>query len=82
MFFLKKIYLRYVSFELYPGDFYPFYMKGAFYMLTNKAIEAILKETFKFKAIPIEDLLFTGIIAKHVNASLINSSKYIREGNV
>lgn len=57
-------------------------MNGPTYMLTELAVKAILNKTSKTNAIPIEDILYTGIIANIIKADKINRWNYFRFNKV
>lgn len=57
-------------------------MNGPVYLMTGATVKAILNSTQQFKAIPIEDMLFTGIIGEHIKANKIDSWKFFRSGKV
>jgi hypothetical protein len=61
--FLIKKNKRYVSPQDFPKPIYPHYANGATYLLTSKAVKSIMNATDNVHAFPIEDVLYTGILA-------------------
>lgn len=47
-------------------------------MLTSLAVKNIIENVNKYKAIPIEDVLYTGIIAKANNIKKYQRKNYFR----
>ncbi|VDK68965.1 unnamed protein product [Anisakis simplex] len=65
----------YVPEELYQGNKYPVYVGGIFYLVTSDAVGKILRNVNETWLIPIEDLLFTGIIASLANITRIDERR-------
>uniref|UniRef100_A0A183BUQ6 Hexosyltransferase n=1 Tax=Globodera pallida TaxID=36090 RepID=A0A183BUQ6_GLOPA len=69
-----------VSRALYAAKKYPPYMNGPTYLLSNKAVKEILEATGEVKALPIEDILFTGILAGRMHVHKFSVWQHFRFG--
>jgi hypothetical protein len=69
---------RYVSRKVYPSDRYPNYVNGPAYMMTAEAVRALLAQTPQVDQFPMEDVLFTGVLAQAGNVSLYECTDYLR----
>lgn len=71
----------YVSFDEYPGEFlsrfvnlfnqldnyYPTFCQGCSYLVTTQAVSTLLNHTKNVRVIHLEDVLFTGLVAKNAS---------------
>jgi hypothetical protein len=73
-----KFLSRYVSRAVYPHAFYPDYLNGPIYMFTVESIRAVLALTDQVNVLPMEDVLFTGILADEAGVKRINDNEYVR----
>ncbi|KAL3082971.1 hypothetical protein niasHS_010773 [Heterodera schachtii] len=76
----EKTHRWYVPRTLYAAKRYPPYMNGPTYLLSNEAVKRILDVTAKVKAVPIEDILFTGILASKMQVHKFSAWKHFRYG--
>uniref|UniRef100_A0A915M9I1 Hexosyltransferase n=1 Tax=Meloidogyne javanica TaxID=6303 RepID=A0A915M9I1_MELJA len=63
----EKSHKWYVPEEVYPHKKYPNYVNGCTYMCSAVAIKRILEACPRVKAINMEDVLYTGIVAQEAN---------------
>ncbi|GMT03075.1 hypothetical protein PENTCL1PPCAC_25249, partial [Pristionchus entomophagus] len=61
----------YVSFHQYSEWFFPNYCSGPAYVLTSHAVNAIMKKLHEFDVMTIEDVFFTGIVARAADVKRI-----------
>jgi len=71
----------YVSADVFPESIYPPYMNGPTYLMSNDAVTAILKHCRDVKPFAIEDILYTGVLARKAGVAKVNGWIYFREGN-
>uniref|UniRef100_A0A914I305 Hexosyltransferase n=1 Tax=Globodera rostochiensis TaxID=31243 RepID=A0A914I305_GLORO len=57
----------YISKDVYPNDVFPDYMQGTVYLTTTATIKAIWLHTRQVDGFYLEDVLYTGILAKLAN---------------
>uniref|UniRef100_A0A914NLU9 Hexosyltransferase n=1 Tax=Meloidogyne incognita TaxID=6306 RepID=A0A914NLU9_MELIC len=57
----------FLSKKVYPQKDFPHYMHGSGYIVTGKAITALMQHTLEVHAVPLEDLLWSGILAEREN---------------
>lgn len=69
----------YVPFSSYSSFTLPDYCQGGSYMLTNRAVLEILKNTELTKFISLEDVIFTGIIGKKIGLKLHGTPAFCYE---
>lgn len=69
----------YVPFSSYSSFTLPDYCQGGSYMLTNHAVFEVLKNTELTNFIPLEDVIFTGIIGKKVGLNLYGTAAFCYE---
>uniref|UniRef100_A0A915NS04 Hexosyltransferase n=1 Tax=Meloidogyne floridensis TaxID=298350 RepID=A0A915NS04_9BILA len=65
----------YVSPIDFPHPIFPHYTNGPTYLLTSKAVQAIMNLTENVHAFPIEDVLYTGVLANLANLNLHEKCK-------
>uniref|UniRef100_A0A914PWS4 Hexosyltransferase n=1 Tax=Panagrolaimus davidi TaxID=227884 RepID=A0A914PWS4_9BILA len=70
----------YTSYSAWNRKFFPDYCNGPTYLLTAKAVEAILEKTTNFELISIEDVFFTGILAEAAGIKRIDRWKNFGRG--
>ncbi|KAL3079680.1 hypothetical protein niasHS_013962 [Heterodera schachtii] len=61
-----------VSREMYPGEMYPPFVLGGFYMATTETVKTVLAQTHKINALFLEDVMYTGILAELANATVLD----------
>uniref|UniRef100_A0A914I0M9 Hexosyltransferase n=1 Tax=Globodera rostochiensis TaxID=31243 RepID=A0A914I0M9_GLORO len=63
--------------EMYPNDMYPDFMQGTVYLTTPATIKAIWLHTRQVDGFYLEDVLYTGILAKLANVTLSDQKKHL-----
>jgi hypothetical protein len=65
---------------IYSGDFFPEYLSGAAYVITNDVMESWIEtlDHYSGPVIDIEDLLTTGFVAELAGIERHNSEKFIK----
>ncbi|KAI1720691.1 galactosyltransferase domain-containing protein [Ditylenchus destructor] len=76
-----KTHKWYVPTNVYPGRLYPHYANGPTYLLSNAAVAAILHHTNETKAFPIEDILYTGVLAGKAGVRRMDVWRHFRLGS-
>uniref|UniRef100_A0A183CBQ9 Hexosyltransferase n=1 Tax=Globodera pallida TaxID=36090 RepID=A0A183CBQ9_GLOPA len=71
----------YVSKSAYPHNWYPDYMQGATYMASSQAISAVMRHAHEVDGFNMDDVLFTGILAKLANVTLFSAGDHFRVGS-
>lgn len=71
--------LRFVSFLSYPYFTYPDYCQGGAYMTTANVIHAIFLATNTVSMIPLEDVLYTGLISQEIGIKLYATPAFCYE---
>uniref|UniRef100_A0A915DTX3 Fucosyltransferase n=1 Tax=Ditylenchus dipsaci TaxID=166011 RepID=A0A915DTX3_9BILA len=66
---------QYVSHDEYPGNTLPPYIWGFFYGFSNQAVKAVLHVSHTVKGFPLDDLLYTGVLAEKAGVKLVNVTK-------
>ncbi|KAF8383984.1 hypothetical protein PRIPAC_73126 [Pristionchus pacificus] len=61
----------YISKYRLAEDALPTYCSGPSYIMTRKALELIIETAPKFRLISVEDIFFTGVIAKSAGVKLV-----------
>ncbi|KAI1705434.1 galactosyltransferase domain-containing protein [Ditylenchus destructor] len=54
----------YVSREDFPGDVFPPYVFGPFYLISSEGVAAMLNHTSEVKAFSVDDAFYTGVLAE------------------
>uniref|UniRef100_A0A914NAV6 Hexosyltransferase n=1 Tax=Meloidogyne incognita TaxID=6306 RepID=A0A914NAV6_MELIC len=70
----------YVSPIDFPHPIFPHYTNGPTYLLTSKAVQAIMNLTENVHAFPIEDVLYTGVLANLANVKKFSIWEHFRIG--
>ncbi|KAL7071727.1 hypothetical protein ACQ4LE_009181, partial [Meloidogyne hapla] len=70
----------YVSPVDFPNPIFPHYANGPTYLLTSKAVQAIMNATDNVHAFPIEDVLYTGILANLANVKKFSVWEHFKLG--
>ncbi|KAL3091288.1 hypothetical protein niasHS_002959 [Heterodera schachtii] len=65
----------------YPYEWYPAYMQGATYLASAQAISAVMRHVHEVNGFNMDDIVFTGILAKLANVTLFDSGAHFRVGN-
>uniref|UniRef100_A0A914YKG2 Hexosyltransferase n=1 Tax=Panagrolaimus superbus TaxID=310955 RepID=A0A914YKG2_9BILA len=65
----------YVSYEEYDKTYYPDMVQGPCYLLSSKAVKAILIEAKNHKHITVDDAFYTGIVAEAAEITVIDANK-------
>uniref|UniRef100_A0A915EML9 Hexosyltransferase n=1 Tax=Ditylenchus dipsaci TaxID=166011 RepID=A0A915EML9_9BILA len=68
----------YLSREAYPSNYFPPFVYGGTYLMSNQAVSAILRNTRYIQVIPNEDVLFTGLVSTQAGISRMDATKYFR----
>ncbi|KAI1719449.1 galactosyltransferase domain-containing protein [Ditylenchus destructor] len=76
-----KTHKWYVPTNVYPGPRFPYYANGPTYLLSNEAVAAILHHTNETKAFPIEDILYTGVLAGKAGVRRMDVWRHFRLGS-
>uniref|UniRef100_A0A1I7YJ64 Hexosyltransferase n=1 Tax=Steinernema glaseri TaxID=37863 RepID=A0A1I7YJ64_9BILA len=69
----KEVMFRYIPKKYYRPNRFPPYLNGPAYLMTRNSTKAILDKTNITSFFWIEDILFTGIMARHTHVKLIDS---------
>ena len=67
-----------MSEDEFPDETYPTYIIGGGYLITTAAVSEILMHTSEVAWFPIEDALWTGVLAKLAGVKHIISNDYFR----
>ncbi|KAI6229730.1 Beta-1,3-galactosyltransferase 1 [Aphelenchoides fujianensis] len=65
-----------VPVEEYPQGSFPDYCNGAMYLLTHEAVAGIHERTSEVEKMRLEDVLFTGILAKRANVTRFDTGAF------
>uniref|UniRef100_A0A914PVZ7 Hexosyltransferase n=1 Tax=Panagrolaimus davidi TaxID=227884 RepID=A0A914PVZ7_9BILA len=66
----------YVPYEGYNETYYPEYVQGPCYLISSKAIKAILIEAKNHKHITVDDAFYMGIVREKAEISVIDANKH------
>lgn len=66
----------FITLNEYAPDIFPKFIFGPSYMLSNDAVSAIYYEAQKHRYLKLEDVFITGIVARKLNITIIDSNKF------